>query len=122
MQLRRFAQYNAWFNGRLYEQVADICREINANLSHDFEGTSLDTIRLMVGMGLGLSFMPTVYVLSETPKDIQVVARPMRSQPPLRTVGLAWRRHSARSKEFEELAGVVREVLKSALPEVTTLD
>ena len=107
---------------RLYEQVADICREINANLSHDFEGTSLDTIRLMVGMGLGLSFMPTVYVLSETPKDTQVVARPMRNQPPLRTVGLAWRRHSARSREFEELAGVIREVLKSALPEVTTLD
>ncbi|NND48831.1 MAG: hydrogen peroxide-inducible genes activator [Rhizobiales bacterium] len=107
---------------RLYEQVAEICREIDANLSHDFEGTSLDTIRLMVGMGLGLSFMPTVYVLSETPKDAQVVARPMRTQPPLRTVGLAWRRHSARSEEFQTLANAIRQVLKSGLPEVTTLE
>lgn len=107
---------------RLYEQVAELCREIDANLSHDFEGTSLDTIRLMVGMGLGLSFMPTVYVLSETPKDTQVVARPMRTQPPLRTVGLAWRRHSARSEEFQSLAKAIRQVLKSELPEVTTLE
>ena len=107
---------------RLYEQVAEICREFDANLSHDFEGTSLDTIRLMVGMGLGLSFMPTVYVLSETPKDAQVVARPMQHQPPIRTVGLAWRRQSARGQEFLALANAIREVLKSGLPEVTALE
>lgn len=107
---------------RLYEQVANICREFDANLSHDFEGTSLDTIRLMVGMGLGLSFMPTVYVLSETPKDTQVVVREMNAQPPLRTVGLAWRRNSARSEEFQALANAIRQVLKSELPEVTTLE
>lgn len=107
---------------RLYDQVADLCREIGANVSHDFEGTSLDTLRLMVGMGLGLSFMPTVYVLSETPKDAQVVARPMRSHPPLRTVGLAWRRHTARHDEFTALADLIRDILKAELPDVTTLN
>jgi hypothetical protein len=66
--------------------------------------------------------MPTVYVLSETPKDIQVVARPMQQQPPMRTVGLAWRRHSARSQEFFELAKAIRRVVKSSLPEVTVLE
>ena len=66
---------------RFYQQVADLCNEFGARLSHDFEGTSLDTIRLMVGMGMGMSFMPTVYVLSEVFKDQQVVARPMRDHP-----------------------------------------
>lgn len=104
---------------RLYEQVAELCREFGAELSHDFEGTSLDTIRLMVGMGMGLSFMPTVYVLSEVTKDPLVVARPMKSRPPTRTVGLAWRRHSARGDEYQALASIIRGILRSDLPDVT---
>ncbi|NJO36599.1 MAG: LysR family transcriptional regulator [Rhizobiales bacterium] len=107
---------------RLHEQVADLCRELGAELSHDFEGTSLDTIRLMVGMGMGISFMPAVYVLSEVAKDPQVVARPMKSRPPTRTVGLAWRRHSARSEEYHALASIVRGILRSSLPDVVVID
>ncbi|MEM8949141.1 MAG: LysR substrate-binding domain-containing protein [Pseudomonadota bacterium] len=107
---------------RLYEQVADLCREFGAELSHDFEGTSLDTLRLMVGMGMGISFMPTVYVLSETPKDAQVVARPLKSRPPTRTVGLVWRRQSARGDEYQALAGIIRDLLRTGLPEVTVID
>ena len=107
---------------RLYEQVADLCREFGAELSHDFEGTSLDTIRLMVGMGMGISFMPTVYVLSEVAKDPQVVARPMKSRPPTRTVALAWRRHSARSDEYQALASIIRGILRSDLPDVAVIE
>ena len=107
---------------RLYEQVAELCGEFGAELSHDFEGTSLDTIRLMVGMGMGISFMPTVYVLFEVSKDPQVIARPMKSRPPTRTVGLAWRRHSARRDEYQALAGIIRGILGSELPEVAVID
>ena len=107
---------------RLYEQVLELCNEFGAKLSHDFEGTSLDTIRLMVGMGMGISFMPTVYVLFEVAKDPQVVARPMASRPPTRTVGLAWRRHSARGGEYQALADIIRGILRSDLPEVTVID
>ncbi len=107
---------------RLYEQVVELCGEFGAELSHDFEGTSLDTIRLMVGMGMGISFMPTVYVLFEVAKDPQVVARPMASRPPTRTVGLAWRRHSARGDEYQALADIIRSILRSELLEVTVID
>ena len=106
----------------LYEQVADLCREFGAELSHDFEGTSLDTLRLMVGMGMGLSFMPTVYVLSEVAKDPQVVARPMKSHSPSRIVGLAWRRHSARGAEYQALASIIRGILRSSLQDITVID
>ena len=107
---------------RFYDQVAELCREYGAELSHDFEGTSLDTLRLMVGMGMGLSFMPTVYVLSEVAKDPQVVAKPMKSRPPNRTIGLAWRRHSARGEEYQALASIIRGTLRSSLPDVTVID
>lgn len=107
---------------RLHEQVTELCGEFGAELSHDFEGTSLDTIRLMVGMGMGISFMPTVYVLFEVAKDSQVVARPLKSRPPTRTVGLAWRRHSARSEEYQALASIIRGVLRSNLPDVSVIE
>jgi len=106
----------------LYRQVADLCSDFGADLSHDFEGTSLDTIRLMVGMGMGISFMPTVYVLFEVAKDTQVVARPLINKPPSRTIALAWRRHSARGDEYRALAAIIRSILRAKLPEVTVID
>jgi LysR family hydrogen peroxide-inducible transcriptional activator len=105
----------------LYEQTLEVCNDIGAELSHDFEGTSLDTLRLMIGTGLGISLMPTLYVLSEVAKDPLVVARALRVRPPSRTVGLVWRRHSARTTEYEELAGQLRKIIRSTLPQVLTL-
>lgn len=104
---------------RLYEQVLEICRDIGAEISHDFEGTSLDTLRLMVGTGLGISLMPTLYVLSEVEKDPLVVARQFRFRPPTRTIGLVWRRQSARGREYQMVANLFRKILRSTAPQVS---
>ncbi|WP_299394284.1 hydrogen peroxide-inducible genes activator [Pelagibius sp.] len=105
----------------LHAQVRELCELYGARLSLDYEGTSLDTLRQMVGMGMGLTFLPALYVRSEIPKDEEVVVRPLRSRPPSRSIGLVWRRHSARSDEFAALAGVMRGIVKSGVPEVTVL-
>jgi len=106
---------------RLHIQVRDLCEQFGARLSLDYEGTSLDTLRQMVGMGMGISFFPALYVRSEIPKDREVVVRQLRSRPPSRTVGLIWRRHSARGEEFLALADLVRAILKERVPEVTVI-
>ncbi len=71
---------------QLHNQVRELCELYGAELALDYEGTSLDTLRQMVGMGMGLSFLPALYVRSEVPKDSEVVARPLRSKPPSRTI------------------------------------
>lgn len=106
---------------QLHNQVRELCELYGAEMALDYEGTSLDTLRQMVGMGMGLSFLPALYVRSEVPKDDEVVARPLRNRPPTRTAGLIWRRHSARSDEFATLAEVMRGIIKGGVPEVTTL-
>ena len=106
---------------RLHDQVRQFCDQHGAELSLDYEGTSLDTLRQMVGMGMGLSFLPALYVRSELPKDSQVVAREMRSRPPSRTIGLIWRRHSTRRDEYMTLAGMIRGILKARVPEVSVV-
>ncbi len=97
---------------RLHDQVRALCEQYGAMLSLDYEGTSLDTLRQMVAMGMGLSLLPALYVRSEVLHDRQVAARQMKSRAPYRMIGMVWRRHSARQEEYETLADQIREILK----------
>lgn len=107
---------------RLYEQVREICAEFEADLSHDFEGTSLDTLRQMVAMGMGLSLLPALYVRSEVARENLVVARPMSGPAPSRMIGIAWRRGTVRDLEFRELGSIVRGILKERAPEIMVIE
>ncbi len=79
----------------LRQQVSDICDLYGAKLRLDYEGTSLDSIRLMAGMGMGIAFLPALYVRSEigdADNDVRVV----RLEGPrlLRAIGLVIRTNS----------------------------
>ena len=104
---------------RLHLQVQELCTAFGADLSHDFAGTSLDTLRLMVGMGMGIAFLPALYVRSEAAKDPAVAVVPLAGEPPERRIGLVWRRQSVRSQAFETLAEAMRSVFAADVPEVT---
>ena len=97
---------------RLHEQVRDLCNQYNANLALDYEGTSLDTLRQMVGMGMGLSFLPALYVDAEVRDDDQIVPLPLRTRPPSRLIGMIWRRPSSQRDDFLALADLMRGILR----------
>ncbi|MFN3145669.1 MAG: LysR substrate-binding domain-containing protein [Paracoccaceae bacterium] len=106
---------------KLYEQVRALCADYGAELSHDFEGTSLDTLRQMVAMGMGISLMPALYVKSEVAHQDIVVSRPFRGTPPARTIGMIWRKGTAREPEYRALGGLICEILRRRAPEITVL-
>jgi LysR family hydrogen peroxide-inducible transcriptional activator len=106
---------------KLYEQVRRICDQYGAEVSRDYEGTSLDTLRQMVAMGMGLSLMPALYVKSEVAHQDIVVARPFRGSPPSRTIGMIWRKSTPRQDEFRALANQICAILKDSAPEVVVL-
>ena len=58
----------------LHEQVLRLCEAHGARLRRDYEGTSLDALRQMVGMGLGATFLPGLYVNSEVRSEESDVA------------------------------------------------
>lgn len=103
----------------LHDQVHELCEEFQAKLSLDFDGTSLDALRHMVSMGIGITFLPLLYVLSEI-RDESVVVRPIRRNPPTRTVGLAWRRNSPGFQAYRELAAFIR-ISMATVSGITTL-
>ncbi|MEM9268563.1 MAG: hydrogen peroxide-inducible genes activator [Pseudomonadota bacterium] len=106
---------------RLFEQVQRICDQYGAHLSHDYEGTSLDTLRQMVGMGMGLSLLPALYVKSEVAHQDIVVARPFQGTAPARTIGMVWRQSTARAEEFQELGDQIVASLRRRAPEISIL-
>jgi len=106
---------------RLYEQMRDLSETFQAEISHDYEGTSLDTLRQMVAMGMGISLLPALYVRSEVEREQLVVARPISGEAPKRTIGMIWRKEAARAAEFEALAGLTRAILGRDAPEVTVV-
>jgi len=107
---------------RLHAQVRQICEDTGADLSLDYEGTSLDTLRQMVAMGLGISLLPALYVRSEVSQNALVTAHPLEGPVPFRSIGMVWRARAARGDAYVELAQIIRRILRRTAPEVTVID
>lgn len=98
----------------LRQQVADLCEVFGARVRTDYEGTSLDSIRLMAGMGMGVAFLPALYVrseIAENDRDVQVVG--LEGPRILRSVGLI-----TRSGSTDEAAPRIARIIKSVARDV----
>lgn len=107
---------------RLHDTVADLCAETGAQLSLDYEGTSLDTLRQMVATGLGLSVLPALYVRSEVAREDLVTARPLSDPAPGRDIGMIWRQTAAQGQAYQTLARAIRGTLARTAPEVRVIE
>jgi LysR family transcriptional regulator, hydrogen peroxide-inducible genes activator len=95
---------------RLHQQISEICRDFGAIVARDYEGTSLDALRQMVGMGMGVTFLPALYVRSEIPSRGEVVVKKLRGKTITRPIGLVWRKSAGRARAYEEIANVICDV------------
>jgi LysR family hydrogen peroxide-inducible transcriptional activator len=97
----------------LYDVISALCVEIGAHLSRDYEGTSLDALRQMVAMNMGLTFLPALYVESEIAgRARDVVIRPFRGRRFSRSIGLVWRSSSGAGPAYERLASAIRDTAR----------
>lgn len=99
---------------RLNENVRALALEAGAALREDYEGTSLDALRQMVSIGMGLTLFPAHYAASEFGRQDSVVLRPLAGPCLTRTIGLFWRRGSVRESHYRVLADVCMEVTAAA--------
>lgn len=97
----------------LHEQIRSLCDEVGATLRQDYEGTSLDALRQMTALDMGLCLLPSLYVLSEIPAEHgDVAVLRFRRDRFTRSVGLVWRRRSAHGAVIARVAGVIRSVAR----------
>lgn len=106
---------------QLHDAVNAFCEGLNARLRPDYEGTSLDTLREMVAMGLGVTLLPGLYVRAVVDGDTSVRVVPFTDRTLYRSAGLVWRRSSPRQGHYTELAALLRDQIRRHFPDVTVL-
>lgn len=81
------------------DQVLDLCSRAGAGGPQVLEGSSLETIRLMVASEVGITVMPSSAVDGLAKDDALLRVRPFAEPTPTRRIGLVWRasfpRHQA---------------------------
>lgn len=94
-----------------HQQIERLCGRLGAQLRRDYEGTSLDTLRHMVVMGMGVAFLPALYIRSEIHRPSELCITSLRGEVVDRTHALAWRASSPARPLFREIADVVRSIV-----------
>jgi LysR family hydrogen peroxide-inducible transcriptional activator len=104
-----------------HRQIQDLCRRLGAQLLRDYEGTSLDTLRQMVVMGMGIAFLPALYVRSEIHRPSELTVGEVRDEVIERTHALVWRPSSPARRLFREIADEIRRTVEQELPDEVRL-
>jgi LysR family transcriptional regulator, hydrogen peroxide-inducible genes activator len=95
----------------LRENALEACH-LDGLQNEEISATSLETLRQMVGMGLGVTLIPVLASGGTTADVSQVALRPLVAPGASRTIGLVWRKRSPLAATMEQL--VIS--LKAALP------
>lgn len=88
----------------LRDHALQICQFNRAEEQHDVRATGLETLRQMVRAGTGITFMPQI-AINEIEEGIQYI--PFSQPAPKRTIGLVWRKTSARTELIKQLVTLI---------------
>jgi LysR family hydrogen peroxide-inducible transcriptional activator len=86
----------------LRDQSLEVCKLHGIAEDQDFKATGLETLRQMVKAGTGMTFMPNI-AIHESDPGIQYV--PFKPPAPSRTIGLVWRKTTARQQVINRIIG-----------------
>lgn len=93
---------------RLSEITQELATAAGAVVSSEYEGTSLDAIRLMSELGAGIAILPSLYALSEAKRDrglhVRLIDHPMAR----RDIALIWRKTSPLAASLLSLSGCLQ--------------
>lgn len=101
-----------------HRQITELCEKVGAVVRRDYEGTSLDTLRQMVVMGMGIAFLPALYVKSEIRDSSELRVTDVEGINVVRNHALVWRNTSPARNFYRELADQIRETVESTLSDV----
>ena len=96
------------------DQVLRFCPDCNRlgvgsdNMQRTLEGGSLETIRLMVATGMGVTVLPYTSVSGYAQVSDLLGVRPFAPPPPTRVVALAWRKSFPRHRVIDLLDEAMR--------------
>lgn len=93
-------------------QALKVCQLIGAEEQHDVRATGLETLRQMVRAGTGITFMPQIAIYKNEEKDICYI--PFSNPRPKRSIGLVWRKTSARIELMKRLNSLISKKMQNS--------
>lgn len=93
----------------LRDHALAACRLPQRATGTDVAATSLHTLVEMAANGLGVTLLPEMALKAKILKGGELMARPFDEAKPSRKIGLAWRKTSAREKEFRLLGQAIKD-------------
>ncbi|MEE8387942.1 MAG: DNA-binding transcriptional regulator OxyR [Acidiferrobacterales bacterium] len=97
----------------LRHQALEVCFMAGATENSAFQASSLETLRHMVGEGMGLTLMPELAVPDKQTKKDPIRYLPFRNPKPSRRIGMLYRKGSYREETFTRLRTLIRNTLSS---------
>ena len=96
-------------------QALDVCFMAGARENTGFHASSMETLRHMVGEGMGMTLIPELAVpVKHIPQDA-VHYIPFKSPKPSRQIGLLYRKGSYRESAFIQIQGVIQSAIKQRI-------
>ncbi len=96
----------------LRDQALQYCHIANMQARKALGAASLTTIMQMVAAGHGITLLPELCAEAEVDRQrVALIAFP--EDPPMRTIGLAWRRTSSRKSDFAALGHLIQNMRQS---------
>ncbi|MFT7668388.1 MAG: LysR family hydrogen peroxide-inducible transcriptional activator [Planctomycetota bacterium] len=97
-----------------HHQIRGLCERLGARPLYDYEGTSLDTLRQMVVMGIGVAFLPALYVRSEIHQPTELRVTDVTGEAMERRHGLVWRASAPGDPLFRSIADDIRRLVMNS--------
>ena len=98
-----------------HRQITELCEQVGAPVLRDYEGTSLDTLRQMVVMGMGVAFLPALYAKSEIRDTEELRVADVEGISVVRNHALVWRNTSPASSFYRQLSDEIKAIIESNL-------
>lgn len=84
---------------RLSQIVVGLAEKAQARVSDEYEGTSMDAVRLMAASGAGIAILPSIYAATEARRGTDIALRRLSDPQAARDIALvrshAWAEESA---------------------------
>lgn len=94
---------------RLFHIVTGLAAQSGGTVSDEYEGTSLDAIRLMAAAGVGVAVLPQIYALTEAQRGTDIVLRKLDSPEAVRRMALVQPKGRDPLPGSAELVSILRE-------------
>lgn len=99
----------------LRNQALDVCFMAGASENIAFHASSLETLRHMVGEGMGITFMPELAVPAKQAKKDPIRYLSFRNPKPSRRIGMLFRKNSYRQTTFATLQKIIIQALPATV-------